>query len=523
LGSLDVALCAALFLGTVWYLLSWPRDLYRFDEGLFLYGAVRILHGDVMYRDFFEIITPASLYGMAVMFALFGVTMETARATMGVVHGLIAVLVYVGCYLVSRRRTLGTVAGSTHVAYCYPALSLASPHWFTTLELMVLAVVLLRWRTLSVARAVLVGALCGLIILTQQQKGVIIALAPLVLIVLRAALDRRAGLPASHPAWVAVVGYLGGVAAIVVPVMLTFIVLAGPLPVIDALVLFPMRAYPAVHKQMSWGSVHLGRGITLRFGFAFFLVTLIPQVRAYVFPLLMVVGGARITHHAWRRVSAPHRLLAPTVLSIAAALAILYNPNYTHLTTVAPVWFVLGAEALGVMLGRIPARTPRRLLGAVLIVVAVVPIVSALRANLIAGRQRYPVSHETPFGRIDFGSQWEVDFTEAARRVISESGARELFAFPCSASMYLFTETVNPTRYQILIPRYSTRAQVEEVVAVLERRRVPFVVKNLYWHLTELEPLMSYLRKHYTPVPMPPSTGAPTIFLLQRRFERVQF
>ena len=47
---------------------SMNRDVSRYDEGLVLFGAVRVLHGDVPYRDFYANYGPAQFYVLAGLF-----------------------------------------------------------------------------------------------------------------------------------------------------------------------------------------------------------------------------------------------------------------------------------------------------------------------------------------------------------------------------------------------------------------------------------------------------------------------
>ena len=48
-------------------------------EGLLVYGAVRIVHGQVFARDFFEVVGPGTFYWLALFFKLFGVTFAATR------------------------------------------------------------------------------------------------------------------------------------------------------------------------------------------------------------------------------------------------------------------------------------------------------------------------------------------------------------------------------------------------------------------------------------------------------------
>ncbi|MGA3187924.1 MAG: hypothetical protein ABSF22_12515 [Bryobacteraceae bacterium] len=49
------------------------------DEGIYLSAALRILHGQMPYKDFFTLCGPGSFFLMAASFRIFGITLATAR------------------------------------------------------------------------------------------------------------------------------------------------------------------------------------------------------------------------------------------------------------------------------------------------------------------------------------------------------------------------------------------------------------------------------------------------------------
>src|ERR1700733_1842620 len=67
-------LCASLYLIPFMRLL-----LIGTDEGLLVSGAVRVAHGQVFARDFFEIVGPGTFYWLALFFKLFGITFVATR------------------------------------------------------------------------------------------------------------------------------------------------------------------------------------------------------------------------------------------------------------------------------------------------------------------------------------------------------------------------------------------------------------------------------------------------------------
>src|ERR1700723_235710 len=86
--------CASL------YILPFMR-LYMLgtDEGTLDYGAVRVVHGQVFARDFFEVIGPGTFYWLAAFFKLFGVSFLTTRICLFLTSLGTALLMY----FLSRR------------------------------------------------------------------------------------------------------------------------------------------------------------------------------------------------------------------------------------------------------------------------------------------------------------------------------------------------------------------------------------------------------------------------------------
>jgi len=64
----------------IMFLIVHARTTYNvYDEGIISYGAVRILHGDVPYRDFWTMYAPAQFYIVAVLYKLFGLKLLVVR------------------------------------------------------------------------------------------------------------------------------------------------------------------------------------------------------------------------------------------------------------------------------------------------------------------------------------------------------------------------------------------------------------------------------------------------------------
>jgi hypothetical protein len=505
--AVDSAACAVLAAVTGAYLFWWPRDLYHYDEALLLYEAKRILSGDVPYRDFFEIIAPGTLYVFAGAFSLFGVSMGTARVVMAIVHLLIEWLVYVACRRAGVRPELAFTAALGHLTIGHALIPIASAHWFGTL-LMMLSLVL----CLGVPQRrhwLAVGVVSGLLIVFQHQKGAVIGAGTAIVLVLDAVLDRGVAAPWKRRLLTDLSGYAGGAALVIVPVFGILLFTAGPRPLFDALVRFPLGNYRGYKlHQLPWGFA-----VWPAIGHLFWVAHLLVRL-PYLAAISLLRGLWQWTVRRDRRRA--HVLLVLGVYLAAAAFSILYNPDLPHLALIACVGLVAAAETIEAGL-RIAVRIAplERAAGVAIAAVLVVLMSYQLTLNRDSRQANYPVRAETPFGTVDVADPTELLLLDTLRQRLAEEPTRELFSYPYYSSAYLLTPADNPTRFQILVPGYNSPEQFDEVVGVLESRRVPYIVVLTYWVNWNDDVIVRYLNQAYERVALP--VKGPSAFTLFRR------
>lgn len=516
----DIAICMLLFAGTAAYLQAWPQGFNGFDEGVYLYEAKRALHGDVMYRDFFEILTPGSFYAMALLYALFGVSLETARMGMAVVHGLIGVLVYLICRQTGVRSSLALLAALTHLVLAYPMCPIASPHWITSLVTLVLIAVVLQRPGITGRRALLWGAIAGTLLLVQQHRGVFIAAAAALVLPIDA---RRAGMRGfSRRAAVAAGSYVAGLLGVVGFVMFGFVAAAGAKSVLRALVWHPLINYRAVHNDTGmWAhyvSTLFGRGSWVGVP----LTDLIPRSALIQhLPLVIPLAGVIALRQWWQQDGgAPRRaLVVLLIFSTFSILSITYHPDAVHFAFVASVWAALAALLLEMLQGVVERAAPRaRLVTVSLVAMLMVGATWQLWQNLQVFHRWFSLQTPTAFGRVDVGRQDQLLDLQYVLEAVRTAGAREIFAFPANPGWYLLTGTDNPTRFQIVLPdQYTDRDQIAEVVATLEARQVPVVILSFYFSYRGLEPLIEYLKRQYELIGPPVAPGGIRVISVYRR------
>jgi hypothetical protein len=448
------------------YLLTYPLAIGRADESHFLYGAKRVLEGEVLYRDFFEILTPLGYYLFAGVYWIGGTTLRAARVAIALVEA-------VGCAVLFQlvRRAAGTVEATLAVlifaGLCIPAWPYASPHWIaTTLGLLVAAVTLAeRWQTSTRGRPLAAGMLAGAAICIQQQRGVFVAAwlpAALCLLALSLPRDGRWRMLGTELAWSAAGG------ALVVGVVLGHAVwAASPRLVVDHVYGYAVNYYgPAFSGQISWAGV-LPLTQTWR------EATWLWLLRAS--PLFLLGDGLLLLARA-RRLSDRRELERACLWLLAAlmALSIWYLRDFIHVSFVLPFLLVPGASLLyrlrtAPVWGRLPAGHHLPTLATWLFALAVAGqgIVNVAHAHAVA-----PVRLETAFGVVRGDALVAELFRAVRSHLVRETDGRTLlYSYPDDAWLYLTVPAHDATRFSILLGTAFPAAYVQEAIDAVRARR----------------------------------------------------
>ena len=477
----DLILPLLLFAATVGYVTTLPWNLSAADEGTYLHEAERLLRGEVMYRDVFDFITPGYQYLMALAFGLFGTSIGTARSTIAVVHGLIAVAIYATCRRLGVRASLSLVAGLVHLAVGQAAWAIASQHWLSTLFS-----VLLLWayagRVETPAQIARGSVFLGLLVLVQHQRGLPIAAGTALWLIVDTLLAHRYGRPGAARALAVRLGvFAGATTLVVVPVLGWCIARAGFAAVWYALVEFPLLKYGPT-TSCKWGAtIDIS---SIPFTFPRFLAGL-PIVLALTLPRLfwLVIAG--------RDERRARQLVWLIIFAASSVLSITYFPDYVHIAFIAPVFYVLLAENT-----EFAARQLGRLGSAIaLAATAAVLLLSSVHLSRNWSRlwELFPIGVESNFGRVQFANP-DPGLTDVVRRLADATSSREVYVHPPVGSLYLMSGARNPTPHSL----YTAGFEQVDMIAWLKARRPLYAVR-----LGEgrVDPIADYLRATYEPVP----------------------
>lgn len=235
--------------GVLYFLLGFNVGINFYDEGVFVYGAARVLNGDVPYRDFWTVHAPAQFYTLAALYKVFGPSMMVARvATLTGLCLLSAVV-----YLVARKVLPQPYAVLVYVLWviragAYRGFSVNNLYPALLFSLVSALAICRHFATAKRPPLILGGLLAGVATAFRQDYGVYTMVAAgSALGVFGFANPTDFSTTSSRRIMAAgkTIGYYAlGVAMVVVPVGVYFVRAAGLRVLIETLVLFPLATYP---------------------------------------------------------------------------------------------------------------------------------------------------------------------------------------------------------------------------------------------------------------------------------------
>jgi 4-amino-4-deoxy-L-arabinose transferase-like glycosyltransferase len=460
---------------------------YRFpisdpDEGIIATGAERILRGEVPFRDFFSELGPGSFYLQAAIFRIVGESLSTVRLTAWILGGILSGLVY----LLAKRLIPGPGALVPAVVFamiCYPYAYRISHHWWGNFFLLVSVLCLTEHagRVLGTGDAgekallVTAGAFAALSLLTMQSKGVWA-------LIMGAAYLFLAGKVARGESWLRTIRdgwrpnfwFLSAGAAVLILPAVYFLAHGALDAWVDDNFLFLFtnyRPYLDVPQADPWSIIrHLTRLVHQEPS-----VHLVLYLPGYIFFFLagpaVAFGGAAWRLRSEQRLDPLCRrvILLFLLQGIGGFVSEYHSADFFHLVSAAPLMLILLTYEWSRAL-RAERRVVRWLAAAGAVFALLLTVFTGSRKALNA--VRIDTAVETRRGVLYVApeaAQETRQIIAAIQNAVPAGG--ETFVFPYHAEMYFLTATRNPTRYDVLLPEFHSRQQIEETIASLRARR----------------------------------------------------
>ena len=442
-------LCAVI------YLLPFMRILREgTDEGSLLDGAVRIVHGQVFARDFFEVIGPGTFYWLAIFFKVFGVSFVATRICLFITSLGTGLLMYSLSRRVCERYSLlpcillaGTYFGA------WPAVNHHEASTF--FALLSFACIVLWQDTQRKSLVLAAGALAGVTTCFLQPKGILLLLA----MMLWLWLQRRRRETSLSALGLLLVAYCS-----VVGVVLVWFWSRGALwDLTYANFVWPYRYYGAVNtvpyaqgifKDYANNWVIARDGLYWTYPMA--AVMVVPFLFLAALPALLFILGT-----LQRRIAFRPRMMLYWLCGSAVWLSEIHRKDIYHLVFASPILIILCVYLLNQYRAKIADLALQ---------VLVISASCLLCFNLFMALIDHPI--KTRVGSVAMFKEDPVLTFLSTHTVPGE----EIFSYPYSPVYYFLTATTNPTRYSILLYNYNTSSQFREVIQTLERHKVKYVV-----------------------------------------------
>jgi hypothetical protein len=432
----------------------------RTDEGTMLYGAVRVVQGQVPFRDFFEAyVGPGTFYWLALFFRVFGTTWLASRISVMVTSVTSIVVMY---HLTRRLRTGFDLAPAvlmvaTSAGLLWPVIS---HHSDSNLFALLAFSALLWWVDKpQPIRLLAAGVLAGVTTCFLQPKGGLLILSFYLILWFLSG--------KSQEFWRAAAWLSAGYVTIGALVVSWFWAAGGLRDLFDTAVMWPLTRYTGLN------SIPYGTGL-LAFYWERWTAPLIAQFNALIgysagsfllvphlviagLPLLLILLAVVLRGRAFTRLTLPY-WIAGSALWVAE----IHRKDIMHLVFGSPLLVIL----FFYLFHKLRKRWSTNALQLITVSAAALVMFNGLvilSAQTKVATRRGVVREYGPDAVFDFLSS-------------NTSPGEEVFAYPYGPMYYFLADLKNPTRFSFLLYDQNLDSQFREAVQTLEARKVRYVL-----------------------------------------------
>jgi 4-amino-4-deoxy-L-arabinose transferase-like glycosyltransferase len=448
----------------LYFLIFYNFSKVNWDEGIILFGAERILAGQVLYRDFFSFYTPGSYYLLALLFKLFGSSILVGRAALVVYGGLFTALLYVLARRVCSRGS-ALFAAYLLTITCVPYRFLVLHNWDSTLWacLALYCAIWVAYRPRAIW-ALGMGGFAALTCLFEQSKGagLVAGLAAGYLVLMlnadmRPIWNRRrllvlvAGFGAPFLVAVAYFGFHHGLRELFTDWF------------------WPLGHYSGVNR-VPFGYLVLStsdRSSLWQGPWSWRLVISLVTSSCLLFPLLPLAALGILAHWALRvrrrgwtgERAAYYVLCSSSIGGLLLGVFVTGRPDFTHLLYHGPLFFLPLAwivEGRDIRSRLLSSLKPLLVLVCLLAFTAlgISSLVQPLNAHATLATRRGTLKAPAPDAVLDY----------VQRHV---APGEPIFVYPYTPLYYYLTATRNPTPYEFLQPGMHAPQQYAEALHLI--------------------------------------------------------
>jgi hypothetical protein len=542
-GRTDAFIALLLGLASLSFLsLCWRTVGVQSDESMNIYGALRILDGDLIYRDFWVYHTPGIFFLTAAIFKVFGTSLLAVRIAL-----ILATSVTVsGMYLLGRKFMAilpSVLAPALFIMIGVNMWPIGGYHWYSTFILVFSILFAARYlENRSRWKSLYAGAfLAALTFLFQQPKGGYL-LCLVVPFLLADELMQNEASPRLRRL-IRTGGLCAAGAATPIVLAAVYFALTGTLvEAISATIGYPImllsqtggeKGYAEFYGYLTQRTLSSIGGMVSLPSTGAFAAGVASTMLNYAAPLSIVIAPVvwLVRRLKGRETNAIAALCA--VGAVSAYGSALQRPDFFHLLTISPLCYLTLAYLIHCILPLAVGEKPSAIRKVAALALAAVIVLSYLRiaaADLVYASRLQPIPLGSPLG-FSIAPKEKADiaaFADPLVKVIdyikiNTDEDEAVFAMSYSPFIYYLSGRRNPTRY-LDIPSSPCMGatfhvfklghasfnleRLEDAARMLDADKTPVVILDpaaacqvrADWDEAgiEDEPLISYIKSHYT-------------------------
>ena len=438
-----VALIAVMMCAPFFHWLQWLGD-----EGVVLHAAVRILDGDILYRDVFEFLPPASFLIVATWMKLFGAGFSSVRVLAISTMVVIVVLLYAAGRLSSGNRAFAALLAIAWITVSPGTLIEVSHHWFTTAASMASVVALLAapGRAPQPRAAFIAGLFAGIAAMATSTRGALASAA----VILTLPKTRTQQLSA-----------VAGIAAFP-GAMIAYLAVRGALgSAVQDAILFPARYYSRIQAvPFAAGATTADLAIVL------------------FFPLTFILAGVACNRERgtlWRE----PRFRTSLTFAVLGLLGTLPRPDIVHIIFSVPLACPLFALVVTRLVGRLGPGA-RIAVSGLLIGLYVLGVGYAISGKIMVfADPKRTVS--TARGPVVRGKgPWIDDLAALVAHVDGAPRGDGFFFYPYSPMLPYLTGRHHVSAFDVMAPGYTTAEQFRDTCRRIVHKAQWVVIERMW-------------------------------------------
>lgn len=499
------------------------------DAWIALYGAKRILEGQLLYKNFFDFVTPGTDYLLADMFYLFGVKLSVARITLAATNTLsVAIVVFIAFSVIKNRAlsVLLPLLAAIYASYNY----YVSHHWFILLPVILTlfsGIMNIKEQSTKAQKWFFTGLATAGAFLFIQSIGLTL-FGMIVLFIIwyygfPSLFVKGAGYPSRT--WVGGIllkSEMYYISGFLIPIIFVVVIfaLSGSLSAF----IYDSFIWPLLHyKIMNINSIHglkivlidglVGRGLSpaILNGFIGYL------------GILLSFGVFIYMWFQYKKGKTPETatLAFVSVVCMGAIFGLVQNPTINHVMVFLPLYLLMMVLLFEYKIFH-KNSIIRNGFSLYFFLIAITLVYNSYKTydliyDTVANDSEVMQTHVGEVRMIkSYKSSYDISNPYVFLKEMDNKLPKYIFVLYWSPSIYMLTGAENPTPLNTYMPYYNTKEQAMSVIQALKVNHTEIVIidttleyaQYMYkrhsgwaWHDSRIfspyEPLISYINAHY--------------------------